>query len=233
MTRLASSSARPLRITDISRAIHLDFEGFKDAPPCLAGVQIDGEWSATVFGDVAPHLVPAAKAKGLAVSALDRFLERLVDQAVDEDRRIAGFSDHERRVLCDRGLGELEDRYVNTLKLARKWRGRHHPRVADSIRRRRGRVRHQGGFNRGKGNTLVDFARLAGWPQYPAYGTETTTARLRHVMGQIERHGDYRSLTRTAKSKWTKLLGHNRWDCMASSIVAELAVSGNPEVSMS
>ena len=38
------------------------------------GVRVDGSWTATVFGDVAPNLVPAAEAKGLPVATLDAFL---------------------------------------------------------------------------------------------------------------------------------------------------------------
>ena len=52
-----------LTITEAARALHLDFEGFKKGPPVFAGIRVDGEWTATVFGDTAPLLVPAARAE--------------------------------------------------------------------------------------------------------------------------------------------------------------------------
>lgn len=224
--RSSSSIVSALSPLDVSRALHLDFEGLRDAPPCFAGVQVDGAWSATVFSDVAPRLVPAAEAKGLVVDTLDRFLSTLVDRAVDESRRIACFSTRERVVFRERGIGgdDLGGRYVNTLELARAWRRTRHPAVAEEVAAMRRRARRRGKWVGGRGNRLLDFAALASLPGCRNYGKHRTTSRLRHVMGQLERRGTYESLTNVAKWKWTGLIEHNRWDCAASAALAALAV---------
>ncbi|MDA0294719.1 MAG: hypothetical protein O3A31_01990, partial [Planctomycetota bacterium] len=111
-----------LTITEAARALHLDFEGFQKGPPVFAGVRVDGEWTATVFGDVAPGLVPPARAKDIRVTALDDFLRETIDRAVAEDRLVTGFSTREFQVFQDRGVesDRLRPRFVNLLPLGRR-----------------------------------------------------------------------------------------------------------------
>ena len=59
-----SKTAQPLSIEQINRAIVIDFEGFMDRPPSLAGTFIDDYYRCTVFTDVDPALAIAADATG-------------------------------------------------------------------------------------------------------------------------------------------------------------------------
>lgn len=212
-----------LTITEAARALHLDFEGFKKGPPVFAGIRVAGVWTATVFGDVAPDLIPAATAKGIRVTTLDGFLQETVDRAVGEDRLVTGFSTRELQVFEDRGvdLDRLRPRFVNLLPLGRRWRREAHPEVAARVQAARARRKRAGRWVGGHGNTLLDFAGLLEAPRRLSYGKGCTTSRLRHVMGQVARRGEFSRLTPTAKGKWTRVLQHNEADCLWSSMLAE------------
>ena len=212
-----------LTALEAARALHLDFEGFKNGPPVFAGVRVDGGWTATVFGDVAPNLVPAAEAKGLPVATLDAFLHETIERAVAEDRVITGFSTREFMVFAERGVASehLRSRFVNLLPLGRRWRRETHPEVDAGVKASRARRTRAGRWVGGHGNTLLDFARLLEAPRRASYGKGCTTSRLRHVMSQVERRGGYSRLTPTAKGKWTRVLQHNETDCLWSSWLAE------------
>ena len=218
-----------LTAVEAARALHLDFEGFKNGAPVFAGIRADGDWSATVFGDVAPDLVPAAEAKGLAVVDLDGFLQTTVDRAVAEDRVVTGFSRREFLVFEERRFASdhLRSRFVNLLPLGRRWRRETHPEVDARVKASRARRKRSGRWIGGHGNTLLDFARLLEAPRRASHGKGCTTSRLRHVMTQVERRGDFSRLTTTAKGKWTRVLQHNETDCLWSSLLAEAVASGD------
>ena len=223
-----------LTAVEAARALHLDFEGFKNGPPVFAGIRVDGGWTATVFGDVAPDLVPAAEAKGLAVTTLDAFLNKTVDRAVTEDRMVTGFSVREFQVFEERGVASdhLRSRFVNLLPLGRRWRRETHPAAEARVKAVRARRKRSGRWVGGHGNTLLDFAKLLEAPRRASYGKVCTTSRLRHVMTQVERRGEFSRLTPTAKGKWTRVLQHNETDCLWSSLLAEAAATSGdrPEV---
>ena len=218
-----------LTAVEAARALHLDFEGFKNGPPVFAGVRVDGGWTATVFGDVAPDLVPAAEAKGLPVATLDAFLDKTAEWAVAEDRVVTGFSTREFMVFEERGVAadHLRSRFVNLLPLGRRWRRETHPAAEARVKAVRARRKRSGRWVGGHGNTLLDFAKLLEAPRRASYGKGCTTSRLRHVMTQVERRGDFSRLTPTAKGKWTRVLQHNETDCLWSSLLAEAGASGD------
>ena len=220
-----------LTITEAARALHLDFEGFKKGPPVFAGIRVDGEWTATVFGDTAPLLVPAARAKRIRVTTLDAFLRETVDRSIAEDRLVTGFSTREFQVFEDRAVesDRLRPRFVNLLSLGRRWRRETHPEVDARMKASRARRKSAGRWVGGHGNTLLDFAGLVEAPRCASYGKGRTASRLRHVMGQVERRGEYSRLTPTAKGKWTRVLQHNETDCLWSSMLAAVCVAASPE----
>ncbi|MEQ9455594.1 MAG: hypothetical protein RLN76_13510 [Phycisphaeraceae bacterium] len=59
------------------RAIYLDFEGFQQGPPLMAGVLLEEAYTGTVFPDVSPLIRLAGEAKGLEAVDLERFLRDL------------------------------------------------------------------------------------------------------------------------------------------------------------
>lgn len=221
-----SKSRRSCRVAvtslEAARALHLDFEGFMGRPPVMAGLLVDGRWTAVVFDDVAPMLAPAAIAKGLEVCRLDDFLAEIVRRAEEEDRCIMGFSSRERSVFLEHGVTAetFDRRWIDTRRLGMAWRRRHHPEVAAQVTATRRRLRRLGRRVDGRGNRLQDFARLLGLPSCPGYGPGRTTSRLRDVGGQLERRGAYERLTGVAKRKWTLLLRHNEFDCRWSAALA-------------
>lgn len=206
----------------MQRAIHLDVEGFKGRPPVMGGTSVDGRWTGVVFVDQAPELVSAARVKGLDVATLDGYLESLLDRLEKEDRVLAAFSRREWDLLVERGLGDRlgESRYLDTRRLGLERRSREFPDADRAIKARRGRIRRRGGWVGGRGNRLIDLARLMGMEIPANYGLGRTTSRLRSVMSQLSTRGDYHRLTSVAKTKWTSLLIHNQADCEWSTALA-------------
>lgn len=225
-------AGRPDEISpgEIERAIHLDFEGFKDAPPVMASVLVDGRTDTVVFEDIAPELAEAARATDLRTTTLDSWVRELFERSVRESRWIAAFSSRERLVLEECGLDpdEIGERHLDVRPLGLAWRKRHHPEVDRAVKARRRRRRERGEFDAGRENSLSSLASLAGIEPPPMYGAGRVTARLRAVIGQIADRGSYEAITPIAKSKWRNLLTHNRWDCDASRRLASVAVEGGP-----
>ena len=205
-------SAHVVSITQrqAQRAVYLDFEGFKEASPVLAGLAVDGEFAWTVLD---PSMELAADAKKIQVADIKDYLSDLIARCEREDRLIIGFSRREAIAVTETLGIELGDRYCNALKLARRWRNRVHTAEADKVRKRRARARQRGRWVGSKDNALIAFSQLAGIQPPRDYGYRCVTSRLRHVQDQLKSRGSYERLTPTAKGKWTKLLKHNRFDC--------------------
>jgi hypothetical protein len=55
---------------------------------------------------------------------------------------------------------------------------------------------------------------LVGYDVPPAFGPGLTGKRLRRVHQQLEARGSYAQITPVTKGQWTKLLEHNRHDCV-------------------
>ena len=124
--------SQPLSIHQINRAIVIDFEGFMDRPPSLVGTLIDNYYRCTVFTDVDPALVIAADATGCVKTRLRAFLNGLLRFAIKEGRHIAAYSERERNVFRDLGLGYLSNspRFINIRPPAKRWRRAVHPEAA-------------------------------------------------------------------------------------------------------
>jgi hypothetical protein len=84
--------------------IVVDFEGFADKRPVLAGILVDGAFQQFAFVDVEPGIETAARARRVECTAFASFCAELVARARCEGRGIAGFSNHERDEIAA-GLG--------------------------------------------------------------------------------------------------------------------------------
>lgn len=186
---------KPPRKKAIKRGIYLDFEGFQDKPPAMVGVLCEGHFEQVIFSE---ELHPAAHAKGLCVSTLERELKDLIDRANRQKRWIFAYTRHELNELeewCPGLLPRMRQRYHDVHKFTKKWLNKfyHDEKPGDLSLQ-----------------SLVDYI---GHPYPKHLGTGQATSRLRSVINMLKRKGNYADLTGTVKAKWTKLLDYNERDC--------------------
>ena len=195
--------------------IVVDFEGFANTRPVLAGVLVDGRCTQTAFTDVEPGIEVAARARRLECMEFASFCAELVGRARREGRGIAGFSSHERDWIAS-GLGgcwPADVEYVDAKRCAKAWRSRRHPEAAERVHVDRTRMRQAEEWCRGHGNRLVDFVRLAGLDLPDDYGDQRVTAALRRVLQQSSRRARFGGYPQGVQDAWSAVLRHNRCDC--------------------
>ena len=123
------NSFKQLSAAEALRALYIDFEGRKDEPPVLLGVQRHGGRGTRpyvqqdvvdpVFAGLVPRYLP-----------LHDCVENVVRRAEHGDRRIVSWSQHDLdvvRTLEDADpelVVRFEARYVNALAVAKRWRNR-------------------------------------------------------------------------------------------------------------
>ncbi len=216
--------------------IVIDFEGFADARPLLAGVLVagaadggaHGEFRQFVFAEQDERMRVAAEAKNLAVTTLREFCIGLVDRARREKRAIVGFSTHEREEIAKALGGAWPDdvEYIDAKNLAKTWRRAVHPAEEARLKRVRKRKSAREEFGASQfGNRLVDLERLSGGAIPATYGDRRVTARLRVMLEQLGRKREYALLSPGAKRGWSNLLAHNRFDCESAARMSKLSVS--------
>ena len=196
--------------------IVVDFEGFADRRPVLAGVLVGRTFTQTAFTDVEPGIALAARGRRLKCTDFPAFCAALIERARREQRAIAGFSQHELTRIAD-GLGGAwpEDvEYIDAKKRAKAWRSARHPDAAASVGPERQRLRQKGERCGNLGNRLVDFVRLAGDEVPSGYDDGKVTDTLRRVLGQSDGRRRYRALTQGTREAWCRVLEHNRLDCV-------------------
>ena len=72
-------------MTDMTREIYIDFEGFMDKTPSLLGILVEDEFEQVVLD---PSLRLAAIAKDLRISTLEAEVRSLVKRCEQEGRKI-------------------------------------------------------------------------------------------------------------------------------------------------
>jgi hypothetical protein len=196
--------------------IMVDFEGFADKRPVLAGVLVDGRFTQTAFIDIEPAIAVAARACGLECADFRTFCEALIAKAREEKRAIAGFSKHERDRIAEGLVGGWPDdvRYVDAKTKAKSWRSARHPEAAAAVSPHRDHLRSAGQPVRNAGNRLIDFVQLMGVDIPPCYGDRGVTKTLRRLLAQSTRQRRYRRITPQTREAWRGLLAHNRLDCV-------------------
>jgi hypothetical protein len=178
--------------SEIERALYLDFEGFVESPPSLAGIRCEDDFHQVVFDDA---LEPAAAAKGLHLALVDNFLRELLHRCRREDRRLVAFSQHEKNVATLWADVDLASVYCDGRKVAKRW------------------VNRAGRGAELKEWGLKDLLRFISFERPTYLGAQQATQRLGYVRAMLIKRGRYERLTPTAKGKWTKLLAHNKIDC--------------------
>jgi hypothetical protein len=176
---------------EASRAIYMDFEGFKDKTPSLVGILFDGVLTQVVLE---PRLFPAAVVKGCKTGSIRDVACDLRERCHAEGRTLVAFSGHELRTFATYSGVDFSDVYRNALLIAKKWWNVfHHGKPTD--------------------RKLKTFLAAIGAPMPASLGVGNATLRLRTVIDMLERRHTYRSLTPVVRKKWRDLLAYNAHDC--------------------
>lgn len=189
------------------RALYIDFEGQKDQPPVLLGVLRRGGKGSTPF--VHQDVVDEAFASlSVPTMSLRDAIEKAVLRAEHSDRRIVSWSQHDLevvRTLRDDDpelVARFEGRYANALSVAKRWRNRCY-----------------GGVKPASGR-LADYLALIGYPVPDEAAAGQVGETIRVLRRPLEQG---LPLTAIQRSRWERLVEHNRYDCAGMRRVCLLA----------
>lgn len=202
----STNAFKRLTAAEALRALYIDFEGEKDKPPVILGVHRRGRGARPfVYVDVVDETFASLAASS---RSLHNAVATVVRRAEHGDRRIVSWTEHDLKVvrtLQDEDpdiVARFEDRYANARLVARRWRNKLH-----------------GGDNPESGR-LADYFALIGYsvPDEAVAGKVGETIR-------VLRRGLERGLPLTAsqRSRWERLVEHNRHDCAGMRRVCLLA----------
>ncbi len=178
--------------TEAKRALYVDCEGFANRAPSLIGILCENDFQQVVLD---PALSPAATAKGLEVRMLNQVVTDLVERCRNEGRVLVGYSTHELALFQSYAGVDCSSVYRDAKRIATRWWNRMHP---DARR---------------KDRSLKSFLADIDFDLPTWLGIQKATARLRAVLDGLAKHTHYAHLTAVTKSKWTKLLSYNWYDC--------------------
>lgn len=205
--------------SDWDRAIYIDFEGRMNEPASFLGVAFDGVWRASILEPTLFPLVERRHKLGEVTTAEPvELFGQLRRRAIDERRLIVAWSEREEvEILGTPGLTEEERAWwkgnlVNGLDVARGWSKT----LSLPIQPEKS---NRGGTNK---NPLSSYLKVIGYDVPPGLDSGLAAQRIHHVREQLSaktKLGDISKMTRTAKSKWTRGLGHNYHDCIGLSRV--------------
>jgi hypothetical protein len=176
---------------EASRAIYVDFEGFKDKTPSLVGILVDGALTQIVLD---PRLFPAAVVKGCKTGSIDEVARDLRERCHAEGRTLVAYSGHELRTFAAYSAVDFSDVYRNALLIARRWWNVFH-------------------YGKPIDRKLKTFLAAIGAPMPASLGIGNATSRLRAVIDMLERRHTYGALTPIVRKKWRNLLDYNAHDC--------------------
>jgi len=168
------------------RYYYLDYEGFIEHRPSIAGLLIDGVFRQFTFESA---LEPLAADLGVEYCTWPAWVDSLANLH-DQGYLAVGYSMHEADKTTE--LGAAESWYRNAhrfLKRQVQWPEGTRPHKWD----------------------LESVARHLGM-ETKTYGTKQATQRLRYVLQFAAKYGTTAKFTPTAKAKWTKLLNYNKQD---------------------
>lgn len=199
-----------ITLLEASRAIYIDFEGFKDVAPTFVGVLIEDSFEQVLFD---AELALAGATNNLNVVLPSEFLGTLVHKAQFENRRIVGYSSHEKSVFIKYFDLDITPYYADARLIAKALR--------KNVLKE---------FNP-KPKTLTEYLHAIGYPKKDA-AIKKTTSRINSVKKMLldrrAKYGDraFDELTHTVKGKWTRVLNHNHDDVFGMRYLVSLAVSG-------
>ena len=193
---------------NLKKAVIIDFEGLMDEDPSLAGILCDGDFSQVCFNS---KLEMAAIAKDIEYANLESYLNKLLDECVDDGRLIIGYSRREYDVFCEtlpERVEEINSIYLNAI--ATKWFKNRYSLIMKALAKKKKKSKNFRNRNIGLKDILdFDFVtyELEAWTK----GVKPAKA-IRRMINALEKNGDYKSVTGRTKGAWTKMLRYNYVD---------------------
>ena len=207
---MASKHPRSLTRDEARRAIWLDFEGGINKVPSLAGVLVEGRYSATILN---PDFGSLAKTRKLVHKSFGDFVGDTLSTASQEERIIAAWSEHELNQMEGFDDGILKKRYRNANKLVLKF---FKDKPTFKKLKKQNKKDKAEGKRRNSNVGLKDLLGLDYIPyDYPdcleSFSPAKTISRMED---QLARHGgNYRKVATGAKRAFTQLIEYNEHDC--------------------
>ena len=226
---MAPSYPRSLTRDEARRAIWLDFEGGINKLPSLAGVLVEGRYSATILN---PDFGSLAKNRKLVQQTFENFVGDTLSAASQEERVIAAWSEHELNQMEEFDDGILEACYRNANKLVLKFFRKKRSKTMKKLRQQIKRDKAEGK----RRNSNVGLKDLLGlyyikydYPdRFKSFEPAKTISRMED---QLAKHGgNYRKVATGAKDAFTQLIGYNEHDCKGMACMIDYVFSRQREV---
>ena len=197
--------------------IYLDFEGYMKQSPSLVGVQLDGEFKQIILDEDFSQI---AKETDIEFQNYDQFCIDIIAISNLSGQPITAWSENELDIFkafkipfdyCNL-LKEAKLKIKNNPELDKKHKEMKEYWVGQRINRAGNLNPHHNIYNQKKWK-LITILKLLEYPGLNSgYGNGKVTKRLTSIRNGLIARGSFKLLTKIQKSKWTKLLSHNRVD---------------------
>jgi hypothetical protein len=221
-----------------TRAIYLDFESEGDSrsgeerEQVLGGTLVEEVYTPVLL---IPLLEEAASANGWQHRTLGAYLIEVYERACTEGRLIVYFSSKEKDLFEAEGI-VLGDRGCDLAVLARRYKRRSrsfkdvwdkYSKDKEKLKTTRAKTTRKKLKTKVRG-LLTLLAAEIGLPRPGSYGAGLVGKRIRDVKSQAKQRDCYEKWTPTKKGMLTKLVNHNKHDCLATRHVLQ-HILDNPD----
>jgi hypothetical protein len=137
---------------------------------------------------------------------LDRALDEIASLLVSGERHAVSWSMHDRDIVTDwcsdpALVDLLTERHRDGKKTAKRWLAQLHPDTQLP----------KEGF--GGAHKLNAYAEMFGVLHPPKYGENVAAEGIRSTIAAFAHVEHYSELAKRQRDAWTRVLGHNYWDC--------------------
>ena len=221
---MAPSYPRSLTRDEARRAIWLDFEGGINKLPSLAGVLVEGHYSAIILN---PDFGSLAKNRKLVQQTFENFVGDTLSAASQEERVIAAWSEHELNQMKEFDDGILKKRYRNANKLVLNFF-----KSKPTFKKLKKKVKKVDGWHKNKVGLKdllgLDYIEYDYPDRLESFKPAKTISRMED---QLAKHGgNYRKVATGAKDAFTQLIEYNEHDCRGMPCMIDYVFSRQPEV---
>ena len=219
---MAPSYPRSLTRDEARRAIWLDFEGGINKVPSLAGVLVEGRYSAIILH---PDFGSLAKTRKLVHKSFGDFVGDTLSTASQEERVIAAWSEHELNQMKEFDDGILKKRYRNANKLVLNFF-----KPKPTFKKLKKKVKKADGWHKNKVGLKdllgLEYIKYSYPDNLKSFSPSETISRME---GQLAQHGgNYRKVATGAKTAFTELIRYNKHDCRGMKHLIDYVFSRKP-----